>query len=242
MNRTVSHLLRALVLAGGLLAVACGSDGGGITGGGGGSSSGGGEKDPANAAKAYLLTVIRVFTGETKAEDMMRLFEESCRSSVSAADVQKGLEREQNEYPKLKGVKLQDFDFQGKAKVEKTGDEATVTVPPVDEIRVKIDGKWLNAFEYFKGVGLADDSDKGDPTDVDLILRNGRYYQADCEDLEDIAAAGRRANATPTPQRNTPTPQRGTPTATNRTPTPRPAGTTTSATPPRTTTPATIGR
>jgi hypothetical protein len=248
MNGTLSKLACALVAGGALLAAACGGDGGGITGGGGGGGgSSGGDRDPTIVAKMYLLTVIRVYTGQAKGEDIMRLFEDSCRSQFSVADVQKGLEQEANDYPKLKGVKLEDFDFQGKAKVDKTSDGATVTVPPVDEIRVKIDGKWLNAFEYFKGVGLADDGDKGDPTEVDVILRNGRYYLADCDDLEGIAEQGRPATPTPqrnTPTRTTPTPPRGTPTVASRTPTTG-TGTVvrTSPTPPRgTSTPASIGR
>jgi hypothetical protein len=244
MNRTLSRLACSLLAAGMLFALACGGSGGGITGGNGSSGPLGGDfnKDPVNFARAYYFTAFRVFTGDTKAEDMLKLFEDSCRAKVAPADVDKGLDKARDTYPKLKGAKLEDIDFQGKAKVDKTSDGATVTIPPARDSRVRVDGKWQNAFDYFKSVGVVDDNDKDDTDDVDLVLRNGRYFLADCDDLEDIAASGRRGSATATPQRSTATPQRGTPTPQRGTPTPQRA-TTPSGTAPRTTnTPAPIGR
>src|SRR6185503_1009903 len=152
------------------------------------------------------------------------LFEESCRNKVAVADVSKGLEKGRDEFPKLKGAKIEDIDFQGKAKVTKTDKGATVTIPAAKDSRVKVDGKYLNAAEYFKSTGVVEDGDNDDPDDVELILVNGRYFDADCSNLTDIADAGKRANATPTPPRGTATPSRTTPTVTattgNRTPTP----------------------
>lgn len=250
MNRSLPRLARVLVLGVALSAVACGSDGGGITGGGGGTGPTGANfnKEPINFVRGYFVSFFNVFTGRSQADDVMKLFEESCRNKVAAADVAKGLEkeRERDAYPKLKGANIEDIDFQGKAKVAKTNDGATVTIPTARDSRVKVNGKWQNAFEYFKSVGFITDDDDDETSEEELILRNGRYYWEDCSDLEDIAASGKRANATPTPARSTPTPQRGTPTVTSRTPapgatvarTPTPSGTA----PRGTSTPPTIGR
>ena len=218
MKRTLSRLALGVAAAGALFAVACG---------GGGSSPLSGDdfnKDPVKFAQTYYLTAFRVFSGQTQAEDMMKLFEESCRNQVAVADVSKGLERGRDEFPKLKGAKIEDVDFQGKAKVNKTDKGATVTIPSAKDSRVKVDGKYLNAAEYFKSAGLIRDGDKDDPDDVELTLVNGRYFDADCSNLTDIADSGKRANATPTPPPSTATPSRTTPTVSpttgNRTPTP----------------------
>jgi hypothetical protein len=214
LNRTLSRIALGIAAAAALFAAACG----------GGSPLGGDDfnKDPVKFAQVYYLSAFRVFTGATTAEDMMKFFEESCRNKVAVADVAKGIERNRDNFPKLKGAKVEELDFQGKAKVEKTPNGAKVTIPGASDARVKVDGKFQNAFEYFKSVDLADDSDKNKTNDIELALVNGRYYDSDCSNLTDIADSGKRANATPTPPRGTTTPSRTTPTVPtgNRTPTP----------------------
>ena len=167
MKRTLSRFALGIVAAGALFAVACGGDDGGSSGGGDST------KDPVKFAETYYLTAFRVFTGATTADDMMKLFEDSCRSKVTAADVGKGMDRSRDVFPKLKGAKVEAIDFQGKAKVEKTDKGAKVTIPGPADARVKVDGKFQNAFEYFKSVGLAEDEDKNQTDEIELVLANG---------------------------------------------------------------------
>jgi len=187
MKRTLSKFALGVVTVAALFAVACG-------GSDGGSSSGGDDfnKDPVTFSQAYYLAAFRVFTGATTADDMLRLFDESCRAKVNKAELTKGLERSREIFPKLKGAKVEEIDFQGKAKVEKTTNGATVTIPGPGDARVRVDGKFQNAFDYFKGVGLADEGDKTQTDTIDLVLTNGRYYDADCGNLMDIADVGKR--------------------------------------------------
>jgi hypothetical protein len=188
MKKMSSKVALVMVAAGSLLAAACG----GGDGGGSSVSSGDFNKDPVNFSQAYYLAAFRVFTGATTADDMVKLFDESCRAKVNKGDLAKGLERSREIFPKLKGAKIEEIDFQGKAKVDKNDKGAIVTIPPPSDARVKVDGKFQNAFEYFKSVGLADEGDKTQTDELKLTLVNGRYYDADCENLTDIADAGKR--------------------------------------------------
>ena len=189
--------------------VACGGDDkGGVFGGGGGGNT----NDPVAFAARAFVTQLAVFSGAQDPQKLLDLYLPECRTGVKPSDVTAALAMIKAFFPEISKLKVEDIDLAG-PKVEKNGNEVKLTITDVNKVRVKADGKFVNANDYFKSVGFKDPGDSPlEGLEKPLLLKeqDGKLYLSDCSDLQDLASAG--PQPTPTPQRTSasPTPQRTT--------------------------------
>jgi hypothetical protein len=163
------------------LAVACG-------GGGGGDSNKVSESQAEEMADKFLFNMIGILTGDTDADDFLGMFAPECREGVEENDIEQlialvslfGGEE-------LKDIKIQEFDV-GDVNVEETEEGTLVSPKNLDNVRVKVDGKFVNANDYLQTVGF-EDFGSSDPAEEPILMvrRDGKTYIADCTFLEDFA-------------------------------------------------------
>ena len=163
------------ILAAGLLILAA------ACGGGSDSGSGGSTSDPQAFTKNYILTNANVFSGEKSARDLLNLYTPKCREGTSEKDLSSAIQMAQAFVPKIKGVKFEDADFGDKFKSTKTANGFEVTVPPTNDSRLKINGKWGNAHEQLVALGIEDAGDGDDTQKLTLELVDGKLLSADCD-------------------------------------------------------------
>ena len=228
----MTRIILALASIALVLSVACGGDDkkdGGILGGnqgGSSSSSGGGDpKEPVAFAQRSIVTLFNMFGGSTDPQKYLDLYLPECRTGVKASDVTQVLTMIKAFFPDIGKLKVEDVDL-GNPKVEKNGNDVKITITDSSKIRVKVNGKFVPAQEFFKSIGFDDPKESPlEVTDEPLMLKeqDGKLYIANCDDLKDIASASSGPSATATPSRSnpTPTPQR----STGATPTPGRGGT-----------------
>ena len=220
-NAIIGMILGAALL----FTIACGGsdDGKGILGGGSGAGTTpiSGDKDERaakTAAQKFYADLMAVLSNSKPSALLLESWQPSCRQAVKPADLDKGLAEFRKANPGITAQKIEGLDFGDKMKYEKTSDGATVTIPGTSDTQIKVSGKWINAHDYFVEKGLEKAGEGTSTEKVMLIAVEGKYFMADCDDLEDLAEF--EAPRTPTPRAGTPTPRTGTPTPASRTPIP----------------------
>jgi hypothetical protein len=222
----MTRIILALASIALVFGVACGGSDkkdGGILGGGGSSSGGGSTKDPVAFAQTAVVTMFNVFGGSVDPQKMLDLYLPECRTGVKPSDITATLAMVKAFFPDIAKLKIEDIDLAG-PKVEKNGKDVKLTITDINKVRVKSNGKFINANEFMKSIGFTDPSDsplEGLDEPLELREQDGKLYISNCDDLQDLSmsaapsptATPSRSNATPTPQRSTgatPTPNRTT--------------------------------
>jgi hypothetical protein len=192
----MTRIILALATIALVFSLACGGDDkkdGGILGGGsssGSSSSGGGNtKDPVAFAQSALTTTFNVFGGSQQPQKLLDLYLPECRTGVKASDVSQALILIKAFFPEISKLKVEDIDL-ANPKVEKNGNEYKLTITDSKKIRVKTNGKFVNAEEYFKSIGFKDIDDSPlSGVEEPLLLKeqDGKLYISDCSSLKDLA-------------------------------------------------------
>jgi hypothetical protein len=139
-------------------------------------------------AKNYFITILGALAGNKTGQDVINVYAPECAKQVKVADVTNGINKEAQKHPKLKGAKVDDFDFGNKLTVSKSGNGYTVTAPSSNDTKVKINGTTQNLHTYLMSVGLEDSSDGDDTTDISVSVINGKAYNSDCDELAAIAS------------------------------------------------------
>lgn len=173
-------MVLALLIAGAVAAgVACGGGGGGdgpIT-----------ESEASEATSRYMVTTLGLFTGTTEAQGFIDLFAPECREGVDPAALAFVAVFIQAFAPELRGIEIEDVDV-GELRLEQV-DEGTLVSPLDPEaIRVKVDGNFMPATEFFAVSGFEPSDDEDDLAEpVLLVRRNGDIYIGDCSELEGLS-------------------------------------------------------
>src|SRR5687767_3878787 len=192
----MTRIILALATIALVFSIACGGDDkkdGGILGGGSSSSSsssgGGNTKDPVAFAQSALTTTFNVFGGSQDPQKLLDLYLPECRTGVKSSDVTAALTMIKAFFPEISKLKVEDIDL-ANPKVEKNGNEYKLTITDKNKIRVKANGKLMNANDYFKSIGF-DDPDDSPLSGVDepLLLKeqDGKLFISDCSSLKDLA-------------------------------------------------------
>jgi hypothetical protein len=176
---------RASVLALGLLGalvfgLACGGDSG--------SDSGAISEDEAkDFADKFFLTSIGLFTGQTDADAFVEMFDPECRDEVDTSGLAFVLLFIQGFAEDLQDVEIEEVDV-GDITVEETADGATIAPANPESLRVKVEGEFVSADEFFAQYGFEEsEDDLTDPEPVSVVKRGGELYIADCSELEGFA-------------------------------------------------------
>lgn len=220
----MTRIILALASIALIFSVACGGDDkkdGGILGGGGSNSSTN-SKDPVAFAQSAVVTQFNVFGGSVDPQKLLDLYLPECTKGIKTSDITQTLAMVKAFFPDIAKLKIEDIDLAG-PKVEKNGNDVKLTISDINKVRIKSNGKFVNAVEFMKSIGFTDPGDsplEGFNEPLELREQDGRLYISNCDDLKDIASSAAsptatpaRNNATPTPQRATgasPTPGRGT--------------------------------
>jgi hypothetical protein len=167
-----------------VLAMACG---------GGGSE----EEEVTRTANEVLLTYFDVMTGKKNGQDLLNVYAPECRSGVNPADIDEVFSLVAMFAPEMSKIDIEAVDM-GKLEITKNGDEISVIPAEPDKIRVKVDGKFVNADEYFNSLSGTSTSPGGatmtstmasvpDDTALTLVRQDGKLYVATCEELQDFS-------------------------------------------------------
>ena len=191
--RTALGAVLAAVCALGL--AACGGDGDG----GGGSSGGVDEKAAREVSSQFVLTVFGVLAGTKQPQAMIDAYAPECRAGVKASDVAALVGLVRLFAPQLAEAKIEAVDL-GELRIEPVADGFRVSLVDPDKLRLKVNGKFVDADEYFASLGL-DNADDASPTGDEPILlvrREGKLYVGDCDSLQEFAdPLGGSSGATP---------------------------------------------
>ena len=153
----------------------------GACGGGSDSAPIGSTSDPQAFVKNYILTNANVFSGEKSAQDLLNLYTPKCREGTNEKDLSSAIQMAQAFVPKIKGVKFEDADFGDKFQSTRTANGYEVTVPPTNDSRLKINGKWGNAHEQLVAIGLEEPGDGVETQKLPLELVDGKLLAANCD-------------------------------------------------------------
>ena len=190
----MTRIILALASIALVFSVACGGDDnkdGGILGGGGSSSGGGNTntKDPVAFAQAALTTTFNVFGGSQDPQKLLDLYLPECRTGVKASDVTTALTMIKAFFPEHLEAQGRRHRPRRNPKVEKNGNDYKLTITDTNKIRVKINGKFVNAEEFFKSIGFDDPSDSplsGVEEPLMLKEQDGKLFISECNDLQDL--------------------------------------------------------
>jgi hypothetical protein len=163
------------------LAVACGGD---DDGGDGDNLS---QSQAKQAADRFLLTTFGLFTGDSTPKAFIEQFAPECRDGVKESDIATAMLFLQAFAPELEKLKIEEFDV-GDVKVEQTTEGYLVSPTDATKIRVKVDGKFVNANTFFEENGFEDFA-SDDPTEDPILLvrRDGKTYIGDCDIAGDFS-------------------------------------------------------
>ena len=163
------------------LAVACG---GGDDSGGGNSLS---ESQAKQATNRFLATTFGLFTGDSTPKAFIEQFAPECREGVQESDLATAMLFIQAFAPELADLKIEEFDV-GEVKVEQTDEGYLVSPTDANKMRVKVDGKFVNANTFFRDNGFEDiGSEELAEDPILLVRRDGKTYIGDCEALGDFS-------------------------------------------------------
>jgi hypothetical protein len=177
------------------VSVACGGDNDGNGGNGGDGPIT--EAEATDAANEYFATALGLFTGSTEAQAFIDLFAPECREDVDAAALGFVLLFMQAFAPDLQGKEIEEVDV-GALTLEHTDAGTLVSPADPDALRVKVEGQFVAANDFFAESGFepTEDSEIAEP--VLLVRRDGKIYLGDCSELEGLSS-GMGETADPTP-------------------------------------------
>ena len=156
-------------------------------GGGGGTGGGTDEEIAGRTANQFFLSFFGMLTGSRGPDEFINLFEPACRDKASASELAGVLAFIRAFVPDLAKVKIDDVDL-GKLEIIRSGE--AYLVRPVDPmaIRIKADGKWVDADEYLGSLGFSDSEESpADTEQLAVVVRDGKGYISDCSGLEDFS-------------------------------------------------------
>jgi hypothetical protein len=173
--RKLLFLILPVVL---LAAVACG--------GGGGSSNLSDEDKARQAANEFVLNTLGLFSGSRTPQNLIDSFLPECRRGVDASQMAMIVAFVRLFAPELASAKIEAVDL-GNLAVRQSGGQYLVRPTNPSEARVRVNGRWVNANEFFKQIGFDDDDDSlVDMDEIAITIRDGRAYIADCDMLQDF--------------------------------------------------------
>jgi hypothetical protein len=91
--------------------------------------------------------------------------------------------------PELADTRIEDIDV-GQVKVEKADEGYLVAPADPGAMRVKVDGQFVNADEYFTSAGFESDLSGDEVDPILLVRRDGKIYAGDCQELQDFVGGG----------------------------------------------------
>ncbi len=160
---------------------------------GGGDSE---EKAVTKKANDVLLTYLDVLAGHKDANALIDVYAPECRSGVDPDEIDEVLSIIPLFAPEFAKIKIQEVDL-GKLKIEKDGDTFKVTPVDPNAIRVKVDGKFQNADDYFKSLGGQASSPDGalsttsitsmaGESTLSLVRQGDKLYVSTCDELQNF--------------------------------------------------------
>jgi hypothetical protein len=146
------------------------------------------EAEAERAAGEYFTTTLGLFTGSTDSQAYIDLFAPECRDGVDTSVLDFVLLFMQALAPELSGIKVEAVEV-GALVLEHTEEGTLVTPEDPDALRLKVDGTFVSAADFFARSGFepSDDTDLADP--VLLVKREGKVYLGDCSELEGLTGA-----------------------------------------------------
>jgi hypothetical protein len=177
----------------------------------GGKGSPASDEEAAGAAAAQSVRVLLgLFDGSTHGKDLLEVFAPECREGVKASDIDSVLFLIRAFVPDLGKTKIEAVDL-GELRYNRTSEGIEVTPKDTSAIRVKADGKWMAADEFFQTSGLGNSDEQATDEPLLMVKRNGKWYIGDCAQLQDFSSplgssgsptpssGGGRASATAAP-------------------------------------------
>ena len=152
----------------------------------------GGSKDSISEDEArvvvnrYLATTLGLFTGTTQPQQFIDLYAPECRDDVDVEGLTLVTLFIQGFAPELRGIVIEDVDT---GELETDSDDRGTLVTPKDPsaLRVKVDGAFVPASEFFGQAGF-EATDAGEIAEpVLLVRRDGSIYIGDCSELQDLS-------------------------------------------------------
>ena len=171
----------------------------GVACGGGESKSDGPitEDEAAEAAGEYFTTTLGLFTGATEAQAFIDLFAPECREDVDPAAIAFVVLFMQAFAPELQDIDIEGVDV-GALNLEHTDEGTLVTPADPDALRLKVNGVFVSAADFFAESGFepTEDGDLAEP--VLLVRRDGEVYVGDCSEIEGLSGGfGEGTTSTP---------------------------------------------
>src|SRR6185436_7925409 len=181
----MTRIILALASIALVFSFACGGDdknGGILSGNQGGSSGGIDTKDPVKFAQGALTTTFNVFGGSADPQKMLDLYLPECRTGVKPGDITAALTMIKAFFPDIAKLKVEDIDLGG-PKVDKNGSDYKLTISDINKVRIKSNGKFVNANDFMKSIGFADPGSSpleglNDP--LELREQDGRLFISNC--------------------------------------------------------------
>jgi hypothetical protein len=143
------------------------------------------ESEAAAASNQFLKTTLGLFTGTSKAQEFIDLFAEECREDADVATLELVLSFIQGFAPDLQGIEIEEVDL-GPLDLEQTSEGTLVTAQDPSSFRVKVDGEFKPASEFFAEAGFEGADEDTLSSSVLLVRRDGQILLGDCSDLEDV--------------------------------------------------------
>jgi hypothetical protein len=172
--RAISLVLASFLVA--AVIVACG----------GGSGGGSDEEKARKAANDFVLTVLNVFSGNRQPQALIDSFAPECRRGVDASQISAVVALIRLFAPELAAARIQDVDL-GEMEVTKSGDRYLVSPKDASQARIRANGQWMQATEFFSRLGLDDAEDLTGGETLAFVIRDGRALVADCDVLQEFA-------------------------------------------------------
>jgi len=144
------------------------------------------EDEASEVANGFLTTTLGLFTGGTEAQEFIDLFAPECRAQADAAALELVLLFIQGFAPELQGIEIEEVDA-GELTLEQTAEGTLVTPVDPSSLRVKVDGEFMPASEFFASAGFEEVEDQSIVDSVLLVRRDGEIYLGDCSQLEDLS-------------------------------------------------------
>ena len=144
-----------------------------------------GESEAKEAADRYFLTSLGLFTGDTEPQEFIDIFAPECRADADLSTLAFAILFIQGFAPDLKDVEVEAVDVGG-VNLEQTDEGALVTPQDANGLRVKVDGEFVPASEFFSEVGF-DDAEEDTAEPLLLVRRDGVIYLGDCSELSSFA-------------------------------------------------------
>jgi hypothetical protein len=165
------------------IGVACGGDDGG---GGASDDEPVSESEASEVANELLTTTLNLFTGGTSAEEFVNLFAPECRGEADLPSLEMVLAFIRGFAPDLQDVEIEGVD-PGPLNLEQTAEGTLVTPEDPDALRVKVDGEFVSATDFFAEAGFEAEGSETFVDSVLLVRRDGEIYLGDCSQLADLS-------------------------------------------------------